>query len=340
MTTSLSTLLTAQSCFAARLVLSVALIALAPVAPTQAASPSKCEEWTKMNFWRDATAADVRDCLATGAKINARGGKWGWTPLHYAAFWGRTAATQALLDAGAEVNAKNEHGLTPLYYATGSGGVTSVEILDTLLDAGADPSGGGGLTVLHFDAIRGRTAALRTRISEGADINVAALTLMTPLHYAALWGHTAVVEALLDGDAKVDVRNKSNMTPLYYAAWKGHTAVLKALLDVGAEADVPDNRGWAPLHYAAVKGHLAAMKALLDGGAEVDVRNEEDETPLHAAVSTFHNVNVEVVNALLDGGADGAARNGNGETPFDIARKKSQLKGSALLRRLNEARLR
>ena len=86
-----------------KLVSAVALLALA--GPAQAASPSKCTEWTKQNFWQDATAADVRDCISAGAKPNARDERSGWTPLHNAAYLGRsTTAIQALLDAGADVD--------------------------------------------------------------------------------------------------------------------------------------------------------------------------------------------------------------------------------------------
>ena len=48
---------------------------------------------------------------------------------------GDTATVQALLDAGADVNAKNNEGVTALMWAAGVGGTDAVQVL---LDAGAD----------------------------------------------------------------------------------------------------------------------------------------------------------------------------------------------------------
>ena len=46
-------------------------------------------------------------------EVDARD-KWGWTSLHYAARLGRLTVAQRLLEAGADVNARNRKGHTPL----------------------------------------------------------------------------------------------------------------------------------------------------------------------------------------------------------------------------------
>ena len=58
-----------------------------------------------------------------------------WTPLHFAATYGRTDIAQALITAGADVNAKDEFGYTPLHLAARDG---QVEIAQALITAGAD----------------------------------------------------------------------------------------------------------------------------------------------------------------------------------------------------------
>ena len=60
--------------------------------------------------------------LAGGAEVDAADAT-GWTPLHLAARWGRARAARALLAAGANVNAKTAIGHTPLDWASaGVGG--------------------------------------------------------------------------------------------------------------------------------------------------------------------------------------------------------------------------
>ena len=61
----------------------------------------------------------VKQHLAAGADVNAKNVD-GWTPLHEAAFGGRKEIVELLISNGADVNAKGESGRTPLDLATQS----------------------------------------------------------------------------------------------------------------------------------------------------------------------------------------------------------------------------
>jgi len=76
--------------------------------------------------------------LAKGAEINARNA-YGWTPLHVAAAGGDPAVVALLLQHGAYVHAQSHIGATPLDNATTRGGRQAV--IDLLLAHGAKPSG-------------------------------------------------------------------------------------------------------------------------------------------------------------------------------------------------------
>jgi RNA polymerase sigma factor (sigma-70 family) len=72
--------------------------------------------------------------LARGAEVNARrGGKGipraGWTALHYAAGYGFVELIAPLLECGAEVNARDEEGRTPLRVAHEEGQEEAAETL-------------------------------------------------------------------------------------------------------------------------------------------------------------------------------------------------------------------
>ena len=95
-----------------------------------------CTNWNSNEYFEAATAADVTDCLRSGADLEART-EDGLTPLHWAArFTDNPAVIAALVDAGADLKARTEDGLTPLHWA--ATGNDNPAVIAALVDAGAD----------------------------------------------------------------------------------------------------------------------------------------------------------------------------------------------------------
>ena len=89
----------------------------------------------------DLHAADKKGDIATittlldkGADINAED-KNGYTPIHFAAHAGQLRSISVLLDRGADIEARDENGETLLHWAAWKG---ANDILDTLSRRGAD----------------------------------------------------------------------------------------------------------------------------------------------------------------------------------------------------------
>ena len=79
--------------------------------------------------------------LSAGADLNARG-DFGYTPLHFAV-WGRVRpmAVTVLLDAGADPDARTDDGASPLHWVAATHG--DVGIATALLKAGRGPQSAG-----------------------------------------------------------------------------------------------------------------------------------------------------------------------------------------------------
>jgi hypothetical protein len=87
-----------------------------------------------MVFWWKTP--DIAVFLAHGADVNAQNDE-GDTPLHLAAFEGDVVSTGVLINVGAKVNIRNNRGRTPLHLTVGLDHKTATKILIT---AGADPT--------------------------------------------------------------------------------------------------------------------------------------------------------------------------------------------------------
>ena len=91
------------------------------------------------------------------------------TPLHDAVHTGLDEV-KALVEAGADVNARDANQATPLYWAVAAGR-TNLPILQYLVDHGADVNtkNAWGTTPLHLAALNGDAPAVERLLELGAD---------------------------------------------------------------------------------------------------------------------------------------------------------------------------
>jgi len=121
----------------------------------------------------------------------------GFTPLHLAAFFGRTEAAASLLEHGAEVDAVGTGWMVGTSLHSAASG-RHADIVGLLLDAGADPDArqAGGWTALHGAAHNGDADSVERLLAHGARLDLADDDGRTAETHAREAGHDALAERL------------------------------------------------------------------------------------------------------------------------------------------------
>jgi cytohesin len=193
---------------------------------------------------------------------------------------GEVDVATILLAAGADLNARDRDGATPIDKAVRA---DHSKMVSALLVRGAQRP------ALHEAILHGQTDLVRVLLEGGADPNRQSPEGSTPLDDACLKGEKEIVSLLIAHGAKVGVRNKSGATPLHDAALGGNRDVIQLLLEHGAEIDARDQEsGASPLFYAASWGREEAVETLLSRGADPGLPNRRGQTPFEAARENDH----------------------------------------------------
>jgi L-ascorbate metabolism protein UlaG (beta-lactamase superfamily) len=109
-----------------------------------------------------------------------------------------------------------------------------------LIKSGADVNAKDkvGRTPVFATAERNSSDILKLLIDQGAEVGIADKFGMTPLHRAAIAGYHDIVQMLARSGGDVKVRDVKGRTPYYYAAIYGHNSLTERLMSLGAQPDV------------------------------------------------------------------------------------------------------
>lgn len=235
--------------------------------------------------------------LWEGAEVDATD-REGRTPLLCLLSNKHTDAALYLINQGANTELADNIGHRAIDYATAYG------LREVVLHLSIDNAGDArGNTPLHQAVRNGQGEIVRTLLA----VSAAMLDTLnddgeTPLAIACIKGDLMIATMLVEKGADVNKAMLNGSMPLHFAARSGNQFLGKLLLEAKARTDVQNENGDTPLIVAAREGNHEFVSLLVEYRADVNLANNLRHTALHYAVERGYN---EIVETLLVTGAEG-----------------------------------
>jgi ankyrin repeat protein len=252
----------------------------------------------------------------------------GATALIQAVRAGKMKAVEYLIDAGANIHARDYSRYSALDYAIK---INNIDLCQLLMKKGAtlNEISPDIVPPLHNAVVENRPEIVKLLIESKANHSAQSMYGWTALHVAANNGNRAISEMLIDAKANIDIPNDLKRTPVMQAVYNDKIETAELLINAGANIHVKDIDGLTVLDYAIKKNNFNLCRLLIEKGAILNEKKEgihafgtfatsyvSTTTPLHTAVMENR---PEIVELLLKNKANPSSKGIQEWTPLHIA---------------------
>jgi ankyrin repeat protein len=223
----------------------------------------------------------------------------------------QTEVITGLLDAGADLEACDEHGRTALLHACLY--AVAAPLIELLIKRGANihARDADGRSALHL--LSGKREHIQLLIDAGVPVDVRDSQSCTPLHLAIQkrYGNLEAINTLLDQGTDIEARTADDLTPLMLAAKSPEqpdtlvTLLLRRGAQMGAStSDGRTGRAYAAEHVAELEAQIGAQDAQSSDAGRALVAAVERRLALrraYAALATLDHAAGYITQPLLLG---------------------------------------
>lgn len=238
--------------------------------------------------------------------------------------FGSSKKAEELLDAGADVRARDKNGQDALMIALNDWDNRKLAAKILALKPDLTIADNDGNTALMHALMVRETELAEKLIKAGAQMDITNKSGQTTLHLAARNYDLKLIKQLLKQKADVRAVDENGENPIHYMCrfpvymWVDQeylSEILHTLLKAKADIKLANSSGNTPLHIA-IAHNPAMVQPLLENGADVNKQNSDDGAALHLALK---NANSELVDLLLEAGADPNQARKDGSLPLHLA---------------------
>lgn len=270
-------------------------------------------------------AQNIEYLISLGADINARN-RSGDTPLSLAVQKNKRQAGETLLAAGADIFVTNTDNYSPLRLALSAGGERQEWLLTSSVINSSD---GSGNTPMHYAAEWKLYNAITELVEKGSSVNAQNANGQTPLFSAVHADSPDAIVLLIRNGAQKNARDYLGNTPLHTSVrWNTFNAA-RTLIASGADIDPQNLAGKTPLAEAAYSGKIQMMTLLLNNGANINASDASGKTVLIDAIQSGR---PETVRTLLDRGASVQVQEMYGRNAYHFAAESGNIEMITLIR--------
>ncbi len=250
---------------------------------------------------------------------------------------GNTEAVKLFIEGKININAENENGRTALMIASMYG---FTEIGEILINAGADLNAqdNAGLTALHHSIING-TVLFNILVASGADLHKKDSEGDSLLHSAARFKRKEMFDRLMLENIPFDIPNKEGFTPLSMSLYSREFGIAETLIKKGADLNFKNSGGVTPFMLAVSAGRNSQpeiVKLMIKKGADIHKVDSEGKTALFYGVGKIW---IDVTEILLEAGADPTVVDKRGRTVLDLLTGEGEKEKRAIIRKIIEAKI-
>ncbi len=245
-------------------------------------------------------AVEVKALLEQGADVDEKNGRTGWTPLTAAAYYAHAEVVNVLIGAGADANAHDANGGTPLMKAVTLGPAEDreatiarkVDIVKALLKAGADP-----LARDHFGAVVWEMPIVDgidqiAQVFEDAGVKgVREQRTMNAIDE----GRTEEAIGLIKKGVDINAKNDDGVSIWNESMLSGNPDLIDLAVESGADINADLGKGLTPLMVAAARGDGQHVRLFIRKGANLNALNKDGQTALDIARISNHPEIVEML---------------------------------------------